>query len=134
MISDHLLGHIGQYAFIKNNEGAVLLRKTLTTNKWGLPGGRIEEGERWEQSLVREVKEETDLDITDPHPLAVQMMNEGALMKYCVYFAVQHTNGGRIRYDKKTHHLQWVSYDEANSFTYESQELKDIVLAFLRKQ
>jgi len=134
MISDHLLGHIGQYAFIKNNEGAVLLRKTLTTNNWGLPGGRIEEGESWEQSLAREVKEETDLDISNPQPVAVHMIHEGALMKYCVYFAVQYSPAARIRYDKKTHHLQWVSYDEANSLTYESPEIKDIVLAFLRKQ
>jgi len=134
MISDHLLGHIGQYAFIKNSEGAVLLRKTLITNKWGLPGGRIEEGENWEQSLTREVKEETDLDIADPHPVAVHMMNEGALLKYCVYFAVQYRNDGRIRYNKKTHHLQWVSYDEANSLTYESPGVRDIVLAFLRNQ
>ncbi len=53
-------------ALIFNPLGEILL---VQSHKWhhkyGLPGGKIELGETAEQALVREIKEETNLDITD---------------------------------------------------------------------
>jgi nucleoside triphosphatase len=52
--------------FIFNPEGQLLL---FQSHKWPgryvVPGGHVELGERIEQAVVRESKEETDLDVRD---------------------------------------------------------------------
>ena len=48
---------------IFNKNGEVLLQKRADCNKWGFPGGAIELGETPEMAAIREVKEETGLDV-----------------------------------------------------------------------
>ena len=48
---------------IFNEKGQVLLQRRGDSNKWGFPGGAIELGETPQQAAVREVKEETGLDV-----------------------------------------------------------------------
>ena len=51
---------------IFNPEGKLFLMKSHKwKDKWVVPGGHIELGETIEESLIREVKEETNLDIYD---------------------------------------------------------------------
>jgi len=54
-------------AIIPFPENKILLIKRNTIpfkGYWGLPGGRMDPGETIEQTIVREVKEETGLDVT----------------------------------------------------------------------
>lgn len=46
-------------AFIPDQQGRVLLQRRSDFPWWGLPGGVLERGERPEECLVREVREET---------------------------------------------------------------------------
>lgn len=48
---------------IFNEKGEVLLQKRADCNKWGFPGGAVELGETPEMAAIREVKEETGLDV-----------------------------------------------------------------------
>lgn len=51
-------------ACIRDEEGRVLLlRRSDGKNLWGFPGGAIEPGERAADAVVREVREETGLDV-----------------------------------------------------------------------
>ena len=58
--------HVGVKALIFNAEGEVLLLERDHPIKqiyWDLPGGRLHKGESFMDTLVREVKEETGLDL-----------------------------------------------------------------------
>ena len=54
-------------AIIRNNEGKILIaQRNLKKSQgglWEFPGGKIEPGETQEQAIVREIKEEIDMDI-----------------------------------------------------------------------
>lgn len=50
-------------AIITDSAGRILLQKRSDYGDWGLPGGGMEPGESIEETMVREVKEETGLDV-----------------------------------------------------------------------
>ena len=53
----------GVSALIHTAEG-VLLQRRSDNQLWGLPGGGVEPGESVSQAVVREVREETGLEVT----------------------------------------------------------------------
>ena len=55
----------GAAAIIVNNEGQILLQSRADRDMWGLPGGCQELGERFQDTVIREVKEETNLDVNE---------------------------------------------------------------------
>ncbi|MBR5968815.1 MAG: NUDIX hydrolase [Lachnospiraceae bacterium] len=50
-------------ACIKDAEGKILLQRRADRGTWGFPGGALEYGESAEQAAVREVREETGLEV-----------------------------------------------------------------------
>lgn len=48
---------------IENNEILLVQQKLSDKRNWSLPGGRLERGETLSQGLIREMKEETGLDV-----------------------------------------------------------------------
>lgn len=55
----------GAAAIIVNDKGQILLQSRADRDKWGLPGGCQELGERFEDTIIREIKEETNLDVNE---------------------------------------------------------------------
>lgn len=55
----------GAVAIIVNDKGQILLQSRADNDRWGLPGGCQELGERFEDTVIREVKEETNLDVSE---------------------------------------------------------------------
>ena len=54
---------VGSICVIERDDGAVLLVRLSYRNSWGLPGGLLKRGETPEQAALREVKEESTLDV-----------------------------------------------------------------------
>lgn len=53
----------GGSALVLDDQGRVLLQRRTDSGNWALPGGTMDIGETLDQCIVREVKEETGLDI-----------------------------------------------------------------------
>lgn len=62
---------VGVDAAIFDERQRLLLHKRSDDGKWSLPGGWVEVGESLVESLVREVKEETGLDVEPTHILGI---------------------------------------------------------------
>ena len=74
---------------IRNEEGDILLQKTAHDERWSLPGGAIDPGEKPSEAIIREVKEETGLTI---HPTHILGLFGGEEFRYT------YPNGHRVEY------------------------------------
>lgn len=55
---------VGAFAIILNDEGQVLLSHRRDMDAWNLPGGGLEPGELPNECVIREVREETGLEVS----------------------------------------------------------------------
>ena len=53
----------GGSAIIVDDEGKILLQRRSDNNRWALPGGTMDIGETIGESAIREVREETGLEV-----------------------------------------------------------------------
>ncbi|MBC8171758.1 MAG: NUDIX domain-containing protein [Anaerolineae bacterium] len=86
-IGDILIAVPTATALIRNTQGELLLQKRGDNGQWSLPGGLIEPGEEPAEAIIREVKEETGLDVV---PVRVTGIYGGAS------HIVEYPNGDRI--------------------------------------
>lgn len=56
-------------------------------NAWGLIGGTIEKGESFEQTLRREIKEESNMEIVNFYPIGYQVVNDNTDEIYQLRYA-----------------------------------------------
>jgi ADP-ribose pyrophosphatase YjhB (NUDIX family) len=54
----------GGSALVTDQHGRILMQRRTDSGNWSLPGGVMDIGETLQQCVIREVKEETGLDIT----------------------------------------------------------------------
>ena len=54
---------VGSSAVVVDDKGRILLQRRSDSGNWALPGGAMDIGETFAQSVIREVKEETGFDI-----------------------------------------------------------------------
>ena len=102
---------------IFNENGEVLLQKRADCNKWGFPGGAIELGETPEMAAIREVKEETGLDVdinkligiyTDSDVVCV---NGDKVHSICIGYEMSIVGGELISDENETLELKYFSLD-----------------------
>jgi 8-oxo-dGTP diphosphatase len=63
-VTDQPCFSVAAYAVVTNDAGQVLLTRRRESEDWVLPGGTVEEEEPPWEAVVREVREETGLQVT----------------------------------------------------------------------
>ena len=66
-------------AVIQDSQGRILLQRRSDYGNWGLPGGAMEPGETIEETMKREIFEETGLQVKEYELYSIY---SGARMKY----------------------------------------------------
>ncbi len=128
----------GAAAIIVNSEGQILLQSRADRDKWGLPGGCQELGERFQDTVLREVKEETNLDVKEEdlelidivsgasrrndYPNGDVVINNTAL--YCI-----RKYSGELKWDSESKNMKFFDLDNLP----ENQNDPDLIEIYIRK-
>lgn len=102
---------------ITDPEGRVLLQERLPkpSNAWGgltFPGGHVEPGETVVASVIREVREETGLTITDVVPTGyIQWYNPDRQSQYFVFLFKTSSYSGDLKGSGEGS-VKWMTLDE----------------------
>lgn len=97
-----------------NNKNEVLL---IHHNKghWDFPKGHVENGETEIQTAIREVKEETNIDVevNEKYRYTTQYSPEENVMKDVVYFLAKNINNNKEAQLEEVSEVKWVKFEEA---------------------
>jgi 8-oxo-dGTP pyrophosphatase MutT (NUDIX family) len=127
----------GAAAIIVNDKGQILLQSRTDNERWGLPGGCQELGERFEETVIREVKEETNLDITEDNLELVGIIAGGTRRKEypngdvvinntALYCVKNYT--GEVKWDSESKEMRFFDLDNLP----ENQHDPDLVEAYIK--
>lgn len=119
---------------IFNKNGEVLLQKRADCNKWGFPGGAIELGETPEMAAIREVKEETGLDVEVDNLIGIYTdsdvicANGDKVHSICIGYEMSIVGGELICDENETLELKYFSLDNMPELFCKQHEelLRDI--------
>lgn len=108
------------YKYIDNELFILLLKHNL--GHWSFAKGHVEDGETEQETAIREIKEETNLDVTinsDFRYVITYSPYEGAI-KDVIYFLAT-TNSDNIKAQQsEISEIKWFKYEDAISMiTYE---------------
>ncbi|MEG0873472.1 MAG: NUDIX domain-containing protein [Clostridia bacterium] len=128
----------GAAAIIVNDKAQILLQSRADRDKWGLPGGCQELGERFQDTVIREIKEETNLDVTEEdlelidivsgssrrndYPNGDVVINNTAL--YCV-----RNYSGKLKWDSESKNMKFFNLNDLPT----NQNDPDLIETYIKK-
>jgi 8-oxo-dGTP diphosphatase len=116
----HLKCAVGEYGVIVNGEGKFLilrlpLNDEFRTEMWMLPGGRLESDDQPEAGLLREVKEETGLEVTIVAPVHTARWGIEDPQKYSVFYLCRVVGGVDVAIGSEHVESRWIGFDKIGS-------------------
>lgn len=103
-------------AVVRDDDGRLLLIHKTDNDLWALPGGGHDVGESVADTVVREVQEETGMDVavdaivglyTDPQH--VMAYDDGEVRQQFSICFRAHPTGGELRTSSESKEVRWVS-------------------------
>ena len=102
---------VGQKAIITCNDKILILKRSKKaggTNLWSVPGGGLEAGENPLESIVREIKEETKLHVSDLSPFTLRSyMHKKDFIVIIGYLGNTKTDKPKLNWENTAY--KWVS-------------------------
>ncbi|SRX94725.1 NUDIX hydrolase [Frankia sp. EAN1pec] [Mycobacterium shimoidei] len=102
-------------AIVTNDNGEILLLKRRDNSLWTIPGGGHEAGETIEDTAVREVREETGLEVSITglvgvytNPAHVVAYSDGEVRQQFSLCYTTRITGGQLAIDHESTDLAWV--------------------------
>ena len=105
-------------------KGKILLERRRNEpgrGQWSIPGGLVELGESIEQTVIREVKEETGLEVENPEHIDIVDnidLDENGKIRYhfiIVDYLVK-LKGGSLKAGSDAAELRWVSFEDVGKY------------------
>lgn len=100
-------------AIIIENEKTLLVQEA--EGHWGFPKGHVEANETEEETAIREVKEETNLDIKiqNGKRYEISYITDDEIDKTVVYFIAEKIGGNESWQEEEISQIKWATFDEA---------------------
>ncbi len=114
----------------------ILLVKHTNGGHWSFPKGHVEDGETEIETALREIKEETNLDvkINEKYRYSIFYSPKKEVEKEVVYFLCEFEYGEIYKQEEEILDILWVDINDAHSyFIYKNdieilEKVKDIIL------
>ena len=111
-------------AIVPNDRGELLLVHKTDNDLWALPGGGVDPGESVTMAVVREVKEETGVDVVVDdlvgvytNPRHVMAYDDGEVRQQCSICFTTGLLGGQLATSSETSEVAWVAPERLDSLT-----------------
>lgn len=105
---------VASSAVVTDETGRIVLHRRVDNSLWALPGGAIELGESVRDGTVREVREETGLDVVADYVIAVysdpahvMAYDDGEVRQEFSVCVKCHAVGGALRVSEESHEVRW---------------------------
>ncbi len=124
MTSKHPPTHrVGAFAIIRDDAGCVLISRRTDSGWYNLPGGGVEPHEAAPEGLIREVREETGLDVAVER--LVGLYSKPQKHEIVLTFAARVVGGALQASDEADQH-EWVMPDALHQFQVLPKHLERI--------
>lgn len=129
----------GAATIILNSKNQILLQSRADRDKWGLPGGCQELGERFQDTIIREIKEETNLDVKEEDLELVDIVsgesrrndypNGDVVINNTVLYCIKKYSG-ELKWDNESKNMKFFDIDKLP----ENQNDPDLIQIYLKRR
>ena len=142
LMHEFILLQDGAAAAIVNERGEILLQKRADRDAWGLPGGCQEVGERFEDVVIREIKEETNLDVNEDDLELIKVVSgmsrlnhypNGDYVVNNTVFYLARNYSGDLKWDSESKDMKFFALDSIPE-NLNDPDLIDIYKAYVKKK
>ena len=127
----------GAAAIIENQKGEILLQRRVDEDNWALPAGCQEANETSEETIIREVKEETNLEVEKEDLKMIDVVsgpsrrytypNGDTVISNTVLYHITKFSG-KIKWDEESKELKYFSLNNLPDNQHDS----DLIESYLK--